>query len=69
MVSISALAGRVLDLPAVFRPTKKHCAVLWNGPGDARVVIVAFTPRAHDGRRDSERQLLVELGFRVPSNV
>ncbi|CAE7333312.1 SPS2 [Symbiodinium pilosum] len=49
MVSISALAGRVLDLPAVFRPTKKHCAVLWNGPGDARVVIVAFTPRAHDG--------------------
>ena len=59
------LAGRVLDLPATFRPTKKRCTAPWNGPSDARVVTVAFTLRARDGLRDSERQLLVELGLRI----
>ena len=56
-------------MPATFRPTRKHCTVPWNGRNDARVVIVAFTLRAHDGLRDSEQQLLVELGFNTEQRV
>ena len=60
------LAGRILELPALFRPTIKHCTVPWTGATDARVVLVAFTPRVPHELSVSDRRVLIELGFRVP---
>ena len=60
------LAGKILELPALFRPTIKHCTVPWTGATDARVVLVAFTPRVPHELSVSDRRVLIELGFRVP---
>ena len=53
--------GKVLELPASFQPSKKHCAVHWAEPLGTRVVLVAFSPRGLNRPQVFDLRLLKSL--------
>ena len=60
------LPGRILHLPALFKPSRKHCTVPWQGSLAQRVVLVAYTPRGWNNLPFPDQQLLKDVGFHMP---
>ena len=60
------LPGRILHLPASFKPSRKHCTVPWQGLSAHRVVLVAYTPRGWNSLQWHDQQLLRDAGFHTP---
>ena len=63
------LPGKILELPASFQPSKKHCTVPWAEPLGARVVLVAFNPGGLEKLTCHDLRLLRSLGFKLPRSL
>ena len=63
------LPGKVLELPASFQPSRKHCTVPWVEPLGARVVLVAFSPRGLNKLHVFDLRVLKSLDFRLPRSL